>query len=65
MLIQPTLLLSLAVLVGVQLAPDIGLTAPRAAKLAPGRSWHRAVYPLLFEATLPVIHQFCIEIHEH
>ena len=45
MLIQPTLLLSLAVLAGVQLAAKVGLAAPGAEALAAGQSWRRAISP--------------------
>jgi hypothetical protein len=52
MLIQPTILLSLAGLVGVQLAPRVGLTAPGAEALAAGRSWRRAVSPQVLPGVL-------------
>lgn len=47
MLIQPAVLLLLAVLAGVQLAPKVRLAAPGAAELAAGNSWYRAMTPQL------------------
>lgn len=52
MLIQPTILLSLAVLAGVQLAPKVGLAAPGAEELAAGRSGYRTIIPQLLPGLL-------------
>lgn len=46
-LVQPTILLSLAVLTGVQLAYRVGLSAPATAALVQGRSWRKAMAPQL------------------
>ncbi|MGB3515499.1 MAG: hypothetical protein WBA43_03530, partial [Elainellaceae cyanobacterium] len=43
MLVQPTVLLSVAVLIGVLLTPRLGLMAPGAEALAVGRSWRKAM----------------------
>lgn len=52
MLIQPIILLSLAVLVGVQLAARVGLAAPGAEAFAAGRSWRRAISPQVLPGVL-------------
>lgn len=46
-LIQPTILLSVAVLLGVHLAHRVGLSAPAAEALVQGRSWPKAIAPQL------------------
>ncbi|MBE9136474.1 CPBP family intramembrane metalloprotease [Nodosilinea sp. LEGE 07088] len=46
-LVQPTILLSVAVLIGVLLAHRLGLTAPGAEALSTGRSWRKAMVPQL------------------
>jgi len=46
-LIQPTILLSVAVLLGVQLAHRVGLSAPAAEALVQRRSWRNAIAPQL------------------
>lgn len=51
-LVQPTILLSLAVLTGVQLAPRVGLSAPMAEALVQGRSWRNAIIPQLWPGLL-------------
>ncbi|PSN19084.1 CPBP family intramembrane metalloprotease [filamentous cyanobacterium CCP5] len=47
MLVQPTILLSVAVLLGVQLAHRVGLAAPVAAAWVQGRSPRKAIAPQL------------------
>jgi len=47
MLVQPTILLSVAVLIGVLLTPPLGLMAPGAEALSTGRSWRPAMVPQL------------------
>lgn len=47
MLVQPTILLSVAVLIGVLLTPQLELRAPGAEALAVGRSWRQAMVPQL------------------
>lgn len=46
-LVQPMVLLSVAVLIGVLLAPRLGLMAPGAEALVAGRSWRKAMVPQL------------------
>lgn len=46
-LVQPAILLSVAVLIGVLLAHRLELTAPGAEALAAGRSWRQAMIPQL------------------
>lgn len=46
-LVQPTVLLSVAVLIGVLLAHRLGLRAPGAEALVAGRSWRKAMVPQL------------------
>ncbi|MFQ4138056.1 CPBP family intramembrane glutamic endopeptidase [Nodosilinea sp. PGN35] len=46
-LVQPTVLLSVAVLIGVLLTHRLGLRAPGAEALAAGRSWRQAMVPQL------------------
>lgn len=46
-LIQPTLLLTLAVFVGANLAPKVGLSAPLAAAISTSGSWAIAIAPQL------------------
>ncbi|WP_035985307.1 CPBP family intramembrane glutamic endopeptidase [Leptolyngbya sp. KIOST-1] len=45
MLVQPTILLSIAVLIGVRLAPSVALAAPAAEALVSGRSLPQALRP--------------------
>jgi len=47
MLVQPTVLVAVAVLIGVLLTPQLGLMAPGAEALAVGRSWRQAIMPQL------------------
>lgn len=47
MLVQPMILLSVAVLIGVFLAHQLGLRAPGAEALSTGRSWRKAMIPQL------------------
>ncbi|MBI4781775.1 MAG: CPBP family intramembrane metalloprotease [Oscillatoriophycideae cyanobacterium NC_groundwater_1537_Pr4_S-0.65um_50_18] len=47
MLVQPTVLLSVAVLIGVLLAHRLELRAPGAEALAAGQSWRQAIVPQL------------------
>ncbi|HQZ98300.1 MAG TPA: CPBP family intramembrane metalloprotease [Pyrinomonadaceae bacterium] len=44
-LIQPTVILSIAVLVGIGLAPKVGLSAPVAESLAKNENWFPALKP--------------------
>jgi len=44
-LIQPTVILTVAVLVGVALASKVGLSAPAAESFASGRNWFSAIKP--------------------
>ncbi|QQE67324.1 CAAX protease family protein (plasmid) [Leptolyngbya sp. BL0902] len=46
-LVQPTVLVSVAVLIGVRLAQRLGLKAPGAEALAVGQSWRQAMVPQL------------------
>lgn len=46
-LVQPTILLSLAVLAGVQLAQRVGLSAPVAEAVVQRQSWRQAIAPQL------------------
>ncbi len=46
-LIQPTVILTFAVLVGISLAPKAGLSAPVAEALAEKRPWFEALRPLI------------------
>ncbi|WP_346294035.1 CPBP family intramembrane glutamic endopeptidase [Sphaerothrix gracilis] len=51
-LVQPTVLLSVAVLAGVLLAHRLGLMAPVAEALAAGRSWQQAMVPQLLPGVM-------------
>ena len=51
-IIQPTILLSIAILIGLQLAPKVGLSAPAAEALARGDSFASALRPQILPGLL-------------
>lgn len=52
LLVQPTILLAIAVLIGVFLAPPLDLAAPGAQALVTGQSWPKALRPQLIPGVL-------------